>query len=55
MLAAGVCDETERQKCEFEFGPGLAWACENCPKSQDMDISEYTAKLLRLCDQPGTH
>ena len=47
-MAAGVCTDEERQKCKIEFGNNLAWACENCPKGGEAELSEYTRKLFRL-------
>jgi len=47
-LAAGICDETEEEKCRNEFGDKLAWTCANCPKTREEDLSEYTVKLLKM-------
>jgi len=49
MKKGNLCDEKEMEKCLEEYDESeLAWACENCPKLQDADISPYTRKLLNV-------
>lgn len=50
-LRSGICSDEEQKKCSAEFGDNLEWACANCEKKksvEDLDISPYTGKLLRL-------
>ena len=47
-LSAGVCDKEEREKCRVQFGENLDWACANCNKRKEKDLSDYTQKLLRI-------
>lgn len=28
-----ACSEREKEKCRFEFGRHLEWACKNCEKN----------------------
>jgi len=49
MKNGNICDDKERAKCLAEYDASeLAWACENCPKLRDDDISPYTKKLLNV-------
>lgn len=49
MKKGEICDDQERAKCLEEYDETeLAWACENCPKLADADISPYTRKLLAV-------
>ena len=50
-MREGLCDANEQEKCKLEFGedtPELEWACKNCPKKRQEDLSPYTLKLLQL-------
>ena len=49
MQKGELCDDTEREKCLEEYDETeLAWACENCPKLPDAEISPYTRKMLNI-------
>jgi hypothetical protein len=50
-LRSGICSRKEEEKCCNEFGDNLDWACANCGKkksAEDLDISPYTIKMLRV-------
>jgi len=45
-LAAGICSEQERLRCEVEAGEMVEWSCAHCPKARPEDLHAYTLKLL---------
>ena len=47
-LSRGVCEEEEKRKCRIEVGDNLDAVCAKCPKKRQTEISDYTAKLLRV-------
>lgn len=56
MQKGDICDDAEVEKCLEEYDEGqLTWACANCPKLKDEEISPYTRKLLnvRMLQQAG--
>ena len=47
MRDGNICGEKEIAACLEEYDEfELSWACENCPKLKDEDISPYTRKML---------
>ena len=47
-MQKGLCTPDDVQKCAEKYGAGLAWTCENCPKSKTEDIHQYTWKMIRI-------
>jgi len=49
VAKGNICRESDYAECREEMdGPGLEWACSQCPKLPVETIHPYTQKLLSI-------